>query len=84
MAEESSESTMVSDDFVGLSKDEWLERLNWTLQYHFEELLEADLKEATKFMRWAYEAFDAAYEAKWEKFNAKDRKGSPGNSQTQD
>lgn len=86
MAEESSVLTMPTEElesFPSLTKEEWMERLIWTLQYHYEELLEADLKAASKFMRWAYDAFDAAYESKWEKLHAKAGEGSGRDTKAQ-
>lgn len=55
---------MPSDDLeylvdVGaeLTREEYLERDVWTLQYHFEELLKADETKAVEFLKWAMEAW---------------------------
>ena len=50
MGEENSESTT---PFNELSREEYLERHVWTLQYYFEDLLKEDVDLASDYIKWA-------------------------------
>lgn len=52
MEEESSELITLSDN-PALTREEYLERDYWTLQYYFETLLKEDKGLANKFIIWA-------------------------------
>lgn len=54
------ESEADSPVFGELTKEEYLEREVWTLQYHFDELVKEDLTLAVDFLRYAAKAVKEA------------------------
>lgn len=45
------------EGYAELTKEEYLERHYWTLQYYFDDLLKEDKAMATTFLLWAADAF---------------------------